>query len=99
VREIEVGARKLPQIFKEVFGGPFEEAFEATFYLTSERRFALRSDASLPSNSEEREWFLLLLHWLHFRKLTLAFFIRCIDAPGGPHVGLVRDMCACFVPP
>ena len=91
------GASKLRRAFKEAFNIDFEQAFEDTFYPTSNQHLSLRDAATLPDHPVAREFFLLWLYWLHFYRLTLGFFLRCLRAPGGPHEGHARAMCDCFV--
>ncbi len=97
LREIMTGAAKLRRAFREAFDVGFEQAFEDTFYVTSDKRYAVRENATLPDHPVAREFFLLWLYWLHFHRLTLGFFLRCLRASGGPHEGHARAMCACFV--
>ncbi len=97
LRELMTGASKLRSAFKEAFGVDFEQAFEDTFYMTSDEQYAVKETSALPEHPVAREFFLLWLYWLHFYRLTLDFFLRCLRAPGGPHEGHARAMCASFV--
>ena len=97
LKELMTGASKLRRAFKDAFSVDFERAFEDTFYTTSDERCAIRETATLPDHPVAREFFLLWLYWLHFHRLTLGFFLQCLQAPGGPHEGHARAMCACFV--
>jgi hypothetical protein len=96
-REIIDGTRRLQRIFKEAFGVDFEQAFKDTFYLTPDQRHAIRETAVLPSHPVACELFLLWLYWLHFHRLTLGFFLRCLQAPDRSREDRARDMCSCFI--
>ena len=74
LRELISGASKLRLAFKEAFNVNFEQAFEDTFYMTSDERYAVRETATMPDHPVAREFFLLWLYWLHFYRLTLSFF-------------------------
>ncbi len=97
LKELMNGVSALRRAFKEAFEVDFEQAFKATFYATSDGHYAVRQTATLPDHPVAREFFLLWLYWLHFHRLTLGFFLRCLQAPDGPHEGHARSMCACFV--
>ena len=96
LREVIAGETMLRRTFKQAFSMDFEQAFEATFYL-SDQRYTIRENASLPDHPVAREFFLLWLYWLHFYGLTLGFFVRCLRVPDAPHEGHAQAMCACFV--
>jgi hypothetical protein len=95
--EVLTSARMLSQTFKKAFGEDFEDAFRRVFDLTPEGQQALREDAQLPENPLAQEFFLIWLYWLHFYKVTMDYFLRCLSAPDGPHERHARAMCACFV--
>jgi DNA-binding CsgD family transcriptional regulator len=97
VREVLASTRTLSRAFRKAFGEDFEDALKRVFYLTPEGTQALRADAELPENPVAQEFFLIWLYWLHFYKITMFFFLRCLLAPDGPHEGHARAMCACFV--
>lgn len=97
LREVMAGTTMLLRVFREAFHEDFEEAFNRVFYLTAERQCSLREDAALPDNPVLQEFFLLWLYWLHFYRITLNFFERCLATPGGPHEGHAKSICECFI--
>jgi DNA-binding CsgD family transcriptional regulator len=97
VREVLTSTRRLLRSFREAFGEDFEDAFKRVFHLSPEGYRVLRADAELPENPITQEFFLIWLYWLDFYKITMDFFLRCLQAPDGPHEGHARAMCACFV--
>jgi hypothetical protein len=96
-REIIGGTTRLQRAFKEAFGMDFEQAFKDTFYVTPDQQHAVRETAPLPDHPVAREFFLLWLYWLHFHRLTLGFFVRCLQAPNDSHEDRARAICDCFV--
>src|SRR5215208_2349344 len=97
LQEITAGATWLLRAFKQAFGEGFEEAFARVFYLTPDRQYAMRKDVVLPDKPQTRELFLVSMYWLHFYRLTLGFFERCLKLPGNPTEAYARAMCECFV--
>ena len=96
-REIMDGLTMLQRAFREAFGMNFEQAFNDTFYLTLDKQHAIRETAPLPDHPVACEFFLLWLYWLHFHKLTLGFFVRCLQAPNESHEDRAQAICACFI--
>ena len=83
--ETLASSRTLRKMFKRAFG------------LDLEKKREWLGTAPVPEKPGSQEYFLKWLHWHHFCGITLAFYRRCLDAPGGPHEGHARAMCAAFV--